>query len=282
MELEQRLAMCCSVADGLAIVYQNGDVTFGSLSFTTENQEFARSCGVRNIGDVKTAEISQIGNGIAVYRGAVLTVLTLSGIVRRDRLYLKCCRFSGSICQVSDTEFRRCSHDGRSVALSSFAVLPARILCFASSDVFKITVAGCDDGKLRIRSNWSGRKVATIGLDGEIAVKVLITRSWGMIVVKTIASIFVFDVNGFPVQKVANSSEFVVSASFDTRDGFDFVVFQDSDQKSYWFEAANPSAMTLLESVPLGLVCIDYDKGWDRFLFVSDTGKVLLISRSIA
>jgi hypothetical protein len=100
-------------------------------------------------------------------------------------------------------------------------------------------------------------------------------------VVRTFSSLFVFDPNGFPVAKVPHSSEFAVYTTFHTRDGSDFVAFQDSSLKTFYFEAAYPSQMFPLESSGVPLVCIDYDCQHDRFFFVGDHGKVLVASRSI-
>lgn len=83
------------------------------------------------------------------------------------------------------------------MTLKKLRDIPAQIMCFASSRKFNRVVAGCEDGKLRIWSMASGMKIVTLNLDKEVPVAVLITRGWGMNMVKTAESIFVFDVNGF-------------------------------------------------------------------------------------
>jgi hypothetical protein len=186
---------------------------------------------------------------------------------------------SGSICQVSDTELRRFSTDGGVIELTDFTTIPALILCFASSPKFNVTAVGCDDSKLRIRSNLSGRKVATVALDGELPIDVLITPSWGIIVVKSLRSIFVFDVNGHPIHRAPYQGEIVRWNAFQTRSGFDFVVYQDSEHSCFCFEAAYPQAISRLETGSAPLVCLAYDWRTNCFIFAAGTGKVLLVTR---
>jgi hypothetical protein len=109
---------------------------------------------------------------------------------------------------------------------------------------------------------------------------VIVTPLWGLIVVKTIQQLFVFDCNGFPVAKVENFCDISLISTFHTRDGFDLVAFQDTDSNTFYFDPANPSLRTPVEGVGAKLVCIDYDSHTDRFFFVASTGKVLVVPRS--
>jgi hypothetical protein len=276
MESERPLARCFAVAPGgalLACVYADGVLAFGGISPGDADPRFEPRGAVWAVA----GRAQQSPWGVLVYRRGSLTLFTGDAKVEAKRIFLSKFEIFGDVCLVSDTELRRLKFDGEALSLEPFAVLPAAVLCFASAPDFGITAAGCADGKLRIRANEDGRKVATIEL-GELATTVLITPSWGLVVVKTAARVWVFDPNGFPVRKVERGGEFVLAMVFSTREGRDFVAFQDSENKVFSFEAMKPAVMTHRESGGSRLVCIDYDWRSARFLFVACTGKVLVLS----
>jgi hypothetical protein len=99
---------------------------------------------------------------------------------------------------------------------------------------------------------------------------------------RTISLLFVFDPNGFPVAKCPFVGDIARWMTFSTRDGFDFVAFQDTDLNAFYFEAANPAEMIPLDSGGARLACIDYDWQTDRFFFIAETGKILVVSRTLS
>jgi hypothetical protein len=262
-------------------VYHGGSVTFGKISFGSDQQQFDIIARHEKLEGIQAAQVSKLGMGLAVYASSKLTIVTANDWTKYDRTYLKYFKLSDEICQVSETELWRLSVGQNERLFTEFTVLPAKILTFASSGTQNVTAVACDDCRLRIRSNRSGKKVATIDLDGELPTSVLVTQSWGMIVIKTLASIFVFDINGFPVAKVPNPSDFRIATAFHDRTGCDFIAYQDSEYRCFYFEAAVPERIIALEGGSSPLLCLDYDSHTDRFLLVADTGKVLVISRSL-
>jgi hypothetical protein len=134
------------------------------------------------------------------------------------------------------------------------------------------------DGKLRIRSAETGQKVATVEVDNEIPTNVLITKRWGLIVVKTDQSLFVFSVNGLRVAKIESLCTIRQWITYRTYDGLDFVLYQDSELRVRYFEAAKPERE---ESVDAQFeVCgMSYNWRYDAFVFVADTGKVIVFPR---
>jgi hypothetical protein len=144
---------------------------------------------------------------------------------------------------------------------------------------YNITAVGCEDGKLRIRSNVTGKKVATVNLDNEIATSIIITDRWGLIVIKTPGSLFVFTSNGMLVKKVPDRTVIRLWTAFHTRDKFDFVCYQDIDFNVFYFEAADPAARIKLDTEP-NLCAIQFDWRRNCFVFVAVTGKVMIIPRT--
>jgi hypothetical protein len=187
---------------------------------------------------------------------------------------------SEDCCQLSITELGT-FHIGTTVTIECFATVPERILCFARSNKFNITAVGCQDGKLRIRSNETGLKVATVSLGGEIATRILITRSWGFIAVKTDESIFVFTVNGLIVGKIEDKSRWRRWFTFRTRVGVDFIGFSMEDGTIKYIEAAEPENVATLPIA--GAVCAwTYLWRQDCFGVVHERGMLFLVPRASA
>jgi hypothetical protein len=220
-------------------VLASGIVTFCRLSGEGDKVMWEQ-IGQRRMEN--SGQLFGLPDGLAIDDGS-LTILTVNAVVRSEPLWLSSFAISGDVCQTSDSVLARFEWDNAGIKILEMAELRERIACFTSSAKFGRTAACCDDGKLRIQSNLTGKKVATVALDEEVPVMVLITRSWGLIVVKTIDSIFVFDVNRCPVAKMANPMDVRVWATYRSRQGFDFVVCQDTQEKVRCFEAAFPDRM---------------------------------------
>jgi hypothetical protein len=281
VELKQKILFCHLTAClentyNFLCVYTNGKIVFEQIFFEDGEAQFMST---KTGSGVSSGHFFGVGEGIIHYDSHLISFITANVTVKRDRVYLNQFIVSESICQVSETELCRLSIGSHFIELTNFTTIPAGILCFASCSKFNVTAVGCDDGKLRIRSNLTGRKVITVGLENEIPIAILITPAWGLIVVKTISSIFVFDVNGFSVRKVGCEMEFLRWTAFHTRDGFDFIAYQDSDQNSFCFEAANPAAVVPLQAGNAPLVCVAHDWRTDRFIFVAEAGNVLIFTR---
>jgi hypothetical protein len=192
--------------------------------------------------------------------------------------FAKVLKVSQWVCQVSRTDLCIIVEADQNWTLKPFASLPASISCFAMSRQFGITAVGCEDGKLRIRCNETGAKVVTQSLNGEIPINVLITGRWGFVVVKTIESIFVFTVNGVLVQTAKNAKRARMWISYHTRDGLDFVAYQDENLEIESFEAVSPGKLERSQTMA-NVAGMGYDWKNDCFLFIVDTGKVLVWPR---
>jgi hypothetical protein len=273
---QQKIVFFWAMKSVCGCVYEDGTVTFGRIAIDENSAKYEQL--LRSSIEPKSP-VFGLADGLAVYN-ETLAILTPEGtFVKTDRLFLKMFVVSETVCQVSETRFMKLHFDGRSIHLVKFSDVPARVLCFASAKKFNRTVAGCDDGKLRIRSNQTGKKVATIDLEGELPLKVLITKKWGLIVVKTVDLLLVFDINGFPVAKVPRPGDIVWWISFRTRDGFDFVAYQTDDLNCAYFEAARPEKVGQLEIGVTGLIGIMYHWRSDCFVYIIETGKIVVTSR---
>jgi hypothetical protein len=187
---------------------------------------------------------------------------------------------SEDCCQPAPTELA-IFHIGRVVTLRFFTSLSAKILCFARSRKFNITAVGCQDSMVRIRSNESGLKVATVSLADDIPRRILITKGWGFVVVDTIVSFFVLTVNGVIVRKGDNRDGWSRWFTFRTRDDCDFIALSMDDGTLRYFEAAEDGTDVLL---PVRGPACAWTYAWrqDCFCIVLDRGELAIVPRRVA
>jgi hypothetical protein len=210
---------------------------------------------------------------------STFSVINSSKVPIKAEFALDSEEISEDCCQLSSTALGT-FHIGKTVSVVFFTAVRDRIICFARSRKFNITAIGCQDSTVRIRSNETGAKVATVSLDGAVASALLITKAWGFIVVRTDALVFVLTVNGLVVQKIKMEG-WARWFTFRTRDGFDFIGFNMDDGTLTYFEAADPKQGGIL---PIrGSACV-WTYAWreDCFLVVFERGELAVLPRSIA
>ena len=116
----------------------------------------------------------------------------------------------------------------------------SKILLLSSNYRMKIFVTCSEDCKVRIKKLNTFKKISTVYLGKELPVKLLITKTWGVILVKTINSLFVLSVNGDILKIVDNFPNIVNWNTYTSKDGFDFVVFETDDHKISYFDVFYP------------------------------------------
>jgi hypothetical protein len=280
IDSDQRIIYCWPmVRNRFGWILSNGTMTFGQISIEND-QVSCESSFSRKIDT--SAKFFGLATGLALYSNC-LTIVTAGATVKTDPLWFRSFRMSDDMCQVSDSRISRLDYDDSDIGFTPLTELPERINCFASCRNFDRTVACCDDGLLRIRSNRTGKKVATVRLDHEVAVQVLITTVWGLTVVKSVDSIFVFDVNGYLVKKVANAAQIRLWTTFRNRAGFDFVAYQDTDLNIRYFEAPFPNRLVNLRIDTAGapLACMTYNWRTSCFTFIAESGRVVVYCKQV-
>jgi hypothetical protein len=280
MDSDQRIIYCWPmVGNRFGWILPNGTLTFSQIS--AENGHVRCESSFSRKIDT-SAKFFGLATGLAIYSDC-LTIVTAGGAVKTEPFWFRSFRMSDEMCQVSESKISKLDYDDSHVGFTHLTELPERIVCFASSKDFDRTVACCGDGLLRIRSNRTGRKVVTLGLDHEVAVQVLITVLWGLTVVKSIDSIFVFDVNGYPVKKVANAAQIRLWTAFRNRAGFDFVAYQDTDLNMRYFEAPFPTRLVTLQIDTAGapITCLTYNWRTNCFTFVAENGRIVVYRKQV-
>jgi hypothetical protein len=257
-------------------VLENGTVAHVKISMDTATPTFVVVVSTQKFEEIEKWHFgsARMRRVIIGWDSSTVTVATSTIWVRSPNTYLKCPHFSERICQTGPTTLQRWFYDAQTVVLMPFSVIPAKILCFVTSPRFNATAVGCADGKLRIRSNRNGMKVATVSLENEIPNMVLITKSCGFVVVKTDQSFIVFNINGMFVVKSDNVVRIHNWTTFQAYDGFDFVAYEEGEGVIWYFEAINPGKLKSIENVPTCIVVMKYDWKTDRLIVISRDGIV--------
>jgi hypothetical protein len=124
-------------------------------------------------------------------------------------------------------------------------VFTSSISCCAVSAGFHSVVIGTRDGSLLFCSLNSGSVVKSVALDGRRPLQILVTPSWGFVIVymTRIASgkidhiLALYSVNGDVIRSVTVPRAVRTWSAFTSADGFDFVLMADAAGACFVFEA---------------------------------------------
>jgi hypothetical protein len=139
-------------------------------------------------------------------------------------------------------------------------VSSGRICAFDVSKTFGAIVVGTEKCILSVHSLTTHELTALIDLNGIEPDKLIITPSWGLIVVVVHKEIIVFSINGGFVGKVAIESEIREWRSFSDENGFDYVLLWDVGNRIRFFEAMKPEEMACIPARNSSLIAIQYLK----------------------
>ena len=156
---------------------------------------------------------------------------------------------------------------------SCFCYANARVSCLAVSEDFHVLAYGTMLAQIHLVSTTNAREVRSVSLDDEIPTSILLTQSWGFVVVRAQRHIFVFNVNGMLIRKFAMPNHIIRWTTFSTRSGFDYIAYQDTNAQIYVSEApsAPPSTPVL---TCRNLVSMSFDETHCSLIIVTATKKV--------
>lgn len=173
-------------------------------------------------------------------------------------------------------------------SIQSIASYRNQVRCCGISEPFGIVVSGTDDGLLLVSSITSGQTEFTLELNGLVPEKIVITPSWGFILVfgKRVYPtgnqyfLSLFTLNGIFVKQTRISNEIVFWKCFINPELFDYIAIVTSKNEVFFFEVyfLNIGQPIFKSSEPIRAVYFSFQ--YDFFIYVADSGSVLLISNS--
>jgi hypothetical protein len=201
-------------------------------------------------------------NGVYVSAGESFVIFDTSGrieflnpfsdrpsVVMRLNSLLNFVRVSGNrLFFVADQCLICSSKIEQPTTYSIIAISRSRICAFDASHHCNTLAIGTDDCIVNVYTISNGELNCVIDLDSLEPENVLVTPSWGMIVVLTHSDILVYSVNGTFVGKFGVDRGIRHWKAFSNFVGFDYAVFIDDGNRIGIFEAMKPSDVQYLKS----------------------------------
>jgi len=160
--------------------------------------------------------------------------------------------------------------DGKLLALSK-----KPILSIALSSKFGIFAFGTNNCQLFVHSLFNHSYSSIFHLDGEEAHKILITDSWGLIIVDTQYKIHIFSPNGIIIGSISNHS--TSWTKYSLYDGFDYVCFSDTLNNIHLFNACDPNSQKIIYQSDSRILALSYYYNSNCIAAVTQRGVILLI-----
>jgi hypothetical protein len=183
------------------------------------------------------------------------------------------------------TNVLHCKNPKLSLSIPSYR---NHVVCSCVSDPFGLIVSGTDDGTLLISSVPSGQTGFVIDLNGLIPDKVIVTPSWGFIVVcgkkvyPTGNQFFLslFSLNGIFIRQIRIESRVLFWRCFKSPDYFDYISVVLPGNNVFFFEVYYLNLGTAAFKLPSDSVCaVHYSFQSDVFIIVTENGLVHFAQR---
>jgi hypothetical protein len=157
-----------------------------------------------------------------------------------------------------------------------------RVSAIACAPTFHVTVCGSCDGVLDLYTLKSGRKVRRIDTGIGKPSRILVTRTWGFVVVclKRVERcgrlwwLGVWTINGELVGKTGIAGAITQWTTWTSRAGIDFLAFSDADGRIFVFEAYAVSPGKAVREFAQRVISLHF---WERnqiLVVVLDTGRL--------
>lgn len=266
--------------NGIQMIFDDGSIAKTEFSFN-ENSKTSQVMILGNI-DMKDhiTYYSENGNIIVFSReNHKIKILNDSKVKTCLDIFSE----SNLIAQIDDN-ILFCP-DSSTVSCISEGKLP-NVLChsyeqislLSASSNFNIFVFSTIDCYIHVHSGINGKLVKEYKLQNE-ANKILITKKWGFIIAFTSKNIYLFDVNGTCLKNIELSDEYSIARwyTFSSREGFDYIIFENEFHNLYYFEAFYPEKIKFLcelNEESSGVLVYQLNSQIINMFILMNTGKI--------
>ena len=147
------------------------------------------------------------------------------------------------------------------------------ISCIAYEPRYKVFVVCMTNNIATIYNSRNKREICSYDCK-ETILKVMVTNSLGFIVIQCIHSIILLSIDGEFIKKAALPAEIVNWWQFTSSKGFDYVVFQDSENKIGFFEAFYPEHINRFYETRSRVCHVSYDVFRECFIILTHDGLI--------
>ena len=223
--------------------------------------------------------------GLIAYNMKKIVIITQSQVIEKNNIYLEKPIFHESIFLATPSKLSRVSYllynQIDNLIGQTFCDIPSNVTTIQSSITFGIIVIGSTDCKIRIKSLETGKKICTYDLGQYVPTNILITESWGFVVVNAGSKLFVFSTNGNLIKSIDDFPSFKQWYTYKTKDDFDYIVFEDHDHSIMHFEVMYPENIHKLFDFNAKILSIRYDMLRNCFLVITDNERLMILPPDI-
>lgn len=149
----------------------------------------------------------------------------------------------------------------------------SNIVCAAVEPRFKLVAVALANNIVCVYDFRTKRKVNSYNANDTV-LKLLITSTFGFVVVQTMKDIVILSSDGEFIKRTAMPAEIVSWWKFVSPSGFDYVVFQDTENKLGFFDALYPESVIRFYETRSRVVWTSYDFTTERFVIIMHDGFV--------
>jgi hypothetical protein len=154
-----------------------------------------------------------------------------------------------------------------------------RVTGLAVNKRYRSLVFCTADGRAHFHSMKDCNEVSVVQLKSSVS-NIIITDSWGFVVLASDSDVYVYNVNGSFVSSCKLPHPIVRWSAFSSHSGFDYIAFCDLPGRVGYFEAFYPSqAVYLCEC--RDVLSVHYDTSTQRLVSVTANGQAKMISHSL-
>lgn len=164
-----------------------------------------------------------------------------------------------------------------SVSTYLMSVFSDTLKTVSISQEFDVLVYTTANQYLEIYSLSNERIVNSVYLEDELSYKIMITQSFGYILVVTDRSLWLFTINGFLIKKIENSIGVDALSTWKDKNDIDFICFSDVNGKIFVFEAFYPEKLIHLTSCHQKIASISYVQELHSIVAITTEASLLTI-----
>jgi len=158
------------------------------------------------------------------------------------------------------------------------------MLCSCLSDTFKIHINGTRDGALVLSSLTNGVTIRVINLEGGIPLEVIVSPTWGFIIVKVIEKnsgiaskyLYVYTINGLFIRKCPIETEIIEWCTWSSRRGFDYLAALSENGKIIIYEIYFLNT-TIIPGIKGSFSGFFFSRQNDSFVLIEKSGRIVLV-----
>ncbi|OHT08464.1 hypothetical protein TRFO_23076 [Tritrichomonas foetus] len=266
--IQRPIAYAAFYEKSMALVTSDKQVQYYTLSQSNSQLNIAKVKSYVLDNDVNKYEFFIVGGKLAAFDKDSMCLSKYESTVEKKTI----CSDNSHFCECGSTFFYL--EDLSTIRSERGEAYRSEddIVCFASSARFGVLVYATVDDVIHIRIMPKGKEDIQRKLRG-IPLRILVTESWGFIVVHTPGEITIMNQNGDIIKCLPFKFDIDSWSTFKSTSGFDYILFQHKQTQFFAFEAMAPEKVCSICDTP-DVIATHYLMDSETILVLNKAGKV--------